>query len=78
MSCCLQQKLINHNGDCVHKKLHVSLFQTNSCFSPLSRKLDVGWPRIEDFQLRGHSCVMKKWKTFVATNNGVEIAMTQP
>ena len=27
------------------------------CFSPLSRKLDVGWPRIEDFQLRGHSCV---------------------
>ena len=20
MSCCLQQKLINHNGDCVHKK----------------------------------------------------------
>ena len=27
------------------------------CFSPLGRKLDVGWPRIEDFQLRGHSCV---------------------
>ena len=27
------------------------------CFSPLSRKLDVGWPRIEDFQLQGHSCV---------------------
>ena len=27
------------------------------CFSPLSGKLDVGWPRIEDFQLRGHSCV---------------------
>ena len=27
------------------------------CFSPLSRKLDVGRPRIEDFQLRGHSCV---------------------
>ena len=57
MSCCLQQKLINHNGDCVHKKLHVSLFQISSLLS-LSRKLDVGWPmELEDFQLQGHSCV---------------------
>ena len=32
MSCRLQQKLINHNGDCVHEKLHVSLFQISSLF----------------------------------------------
>ena len=57
MSCCLQQKLINHNGDCVHKNCMLASSKPIHCFSPLSRKLDVGWPRIEDFQLRGHSCV---------------------
>ena len=58
MSCCLQQKLINHNGDCVNKKnCMLASSKPIHCFSPLSRKLDVGWPRIEDFQLRGHSCV---------------------
>ena len=41
-----------------YKKLHVSLFQTNSLFlTPKQKTIDVGWPRIEDFQLQGHSCV---------------------
>ena len=56
LSCCWQRILINHNGDGVHKKLHVSLSQIN-CFSTLSRELYAGWPRIEDFQLWCHSCV---------------------
>ena len=58
MSCCLQQKLINHNGDCVHKKLHVSLFQISSLFLIPKQKTRCGLANgIEDFQLRGHSCV---------------------
>ena len=50
-------KIDNHNGDCVHKNCMLASSKPIHCFSPLSRKLDVGWPRIEDFQLRGHSCV---------------------
>ena len=58
MSCCLQQKLINHNGDCVHKKLHVSLFQISSLFLIPKQKTRCGLANgIEDFQLRGHPCV---------------------
>ena len=58
MSCCLQQKLINHNDDCVHKKLHVSLFQISSLFLIPKQKTRCGLANgIEDFQLRGHSCV---------------------
>ena len=51
MSCCLQQKLINHNGDCVHKKLHVSLFQISSLFLIPKQKTRCGLANgIEDFQ----------------------------
>ena len=42
MSCCLQQKLIKHNGDGVHKKLHVGLYQIDSLFFIPKQKIRHG------------------------------------
>ena len=41
--------------------LHFRIYPKSRKLSPrkrsISRKLNVGWPRIQDFQSRGHSCV---------------------